>query len=235
MSLPKIDIQLFELNLPLSKKKVTLRPFLMKEEKILLTAKESADSDQLILAVKQVLNNCDVKSELKLEELPMLELEYIFLNLRSRSIDNVVAFSIKDPDTEEIVPLKLDLNKMTISIPEKHTNIVRISDKYSVIMRYPSIDEFYALVKPKGSEAETQYDLMLNCMDVLVSEDERYNFSDYSKEEKIAFLDELDGQAVLNLKDFFSNMPKLRHEFTYTNKNNTEKTFVVEGLESFFI
>lgn len=235
MGLPKIDIQLFELQLPLSKRKITLRPFLMKEEKILLTAKESSDSEQLVLAVKQVLNNCDVKSELNLEQLPMIELEYIFLNLRARSIDNMVSFSIKDPDTSEQVPLSLDLTKMSISIPENHTNIVKISNAYSVVMRYPSIDEFYALVKPKTSEAETLYDLMLNCMDTLVSNDERYSFSEYTKEEKIVFVDELDGQAVKNLKDFFANMPKLRHEFKYKNKNEVEKTFVIEGLESFFI
>jgi hypothetical protein len=233
MALPKIDLPLFEAELPITGEKIKYRPFTVREEKILLLAQESTDTDQMILSIRQVINNCIQDKDV--DKLSLLDIEYLMLMLRSKSIDNNVEFFITDPETSEKVKLQLDLNDVKIMKDEKHSNMIRLNEDYILQMRYPSINEFYSLLKNGSKNNESNYNIMLACMDKLLSSDEVYKFDDFSNKEKDEFTSNLSSDMLLKIKNFFETMPKMRHEIKYKNKNNNEKTFVIEGLQSFFI
>ncbi len=232
MALPKIDLPIFELDLPSTGEKIKYRPFTVKEEKILLVAQESKDPTQEILASKQIVNNCLVDKDVS--ELAMFDLEYILLILRSRSVDNNIGFNIKDPDTEENVKLMLDLEKVSLTRFEDHTNEIIINDDYVLFLRYPTIDEFIKIVETDVNDPLLNYLLMVSCLEKLASEDEVHYFKEYSPEDVDAFMENLDGNVIKQIQKFFETMPKLRHEMNYTNKNGDDKTFVIEGMRSFF-
>jgi len=233
MGLPKIDLPLFELEIPSTKKKVKYRPFTVKEEKILLIAKESKDVDQMVLGIKQIVNNCVQKVDV--EKLAMFDLEYILINIRAKSVDNELAFTIKDPDTEERIELSVDINDIKLSTPEKHTNRIRLSDTTSLLLRYPTINELNILMGAKSNK-ETLFEIMIRCIEsMIVEEDQVYKMSDYSEDEIIDFIDGLTANAIQNIHNFFETMPRLRHEVKYVNNKGANKTFVVEGMETFFI
>lgn len=233
MGLPKIDQPLFTLTLPSTGKEIKYRPFTVKEEKILLIAQESDEVDQALTAVKQVVNNCLI--DIDVDKLAMFDLEYILLNLRSKSVDNNITFSIQDPDTEEKIQLEMDLNEVSISWPENHTNQIKINDDYILIMRYPSVNEFFILVKEGIENHHANFEIMMNCMDQLVSEDEVYKFEDFEDKEIESFIDSLTSDIIHKIKNFFETMPKLRHEIPYTNSDGKKQTFVIEGVQTFFI
>lgn len=232
-TLPKIKNPIFELELPSTGEKIKYRTFTVKEEKILLIAQETKDVEQAILSIKQVVNNCLIDK--KIEDLSMFDLEYILITLRSKSVDNAVAFSIKDPETEEKIDLELDLNDVKIVEGDNHTKEIRINDDFVLIMKYPTIDQFMMLAKQGTTSPETNFEIMIGCMDKLVGEEEVYHFRDFSQEEVEAFAQDLDASAVQKIRMFFETMPVLRHELKYTNKNGKEKTFVIEGMQTFFI
>ena len=232
MALPKIDLPIFEAELPSTGEKFKYRPFTVKEEKILLVAQESKDSTQEILASKQIVNNCLVDKDVS--ELAMFDLEYILLMLRSRSVDNNIGFNIKDPDTEENVKLQLDLDKVSLTRFDGHSNEIIVNDEYTLFLRYPTIDEFIKIVETDVNDPLLNYLLMVSCLEKLASEDEVHNFSEYTHEDVDAFMENLEGGVIKQIQKFFQTMPKLRHEMNYTNKDGAEKTFVIEGMRSFF-
>ncbi|MFA7408232.1 MAG: hypothetical protein WCY93_10505 [Anaerolineaceae bacterium] len=229
--LPKTKRPLFTLTLPSTGEKVHYHSFSGREEKTLLMAKESEDPAQNILAVKQVVNNCLVDKSIS--DISMFDLEYIMLVLRSKSIDNMVSVIVKDPDTEEDVNLEFDLDTVKVNIPEGHTNKVKIDDTYTLFMRYPSIDEFLTLIT-EGDTPETGYKIMNNCLDKLVSENEVFEFSEFSDKEIEEFILDLDAETLKAIRNFFETVPRLRHEMKYVTKDGKDKTFVIEGIQSFF-
>lgn len=233
MALPKIDLPIYEMKLPSTGEKVKYRPFTVKEEKILLTSQESNDVNQIVLSIKQIINNCLIGKNV--DDLAVFDIEYILLTLRSRSVDNIVKFSITDPDTEEKVDIELDLSKVKIQKDESHTNKIKLSDEYFLYMRYPTIDEFLILLSDDKSSSEKNYDVMLSCMDKLVSKEDVYKFSDFTKEEVTEFVDSLQTEHTKKIKDFFDTLPKIRHEIPYKNKEGKNKTFVIQGTQTFFI
>lgn len=233
MALPKIDLPLFEMKLPSSGEMIKYRPFTVKEEKILLIAQEADDPTQEVMAVKQIVNNC--LPDIEVDELAMFDLEYIMLVLRSRSVDNTVDFSITDPDTEENVKLTLDIEDVIVKTIDGHTNEIRLNDEFMLYLKYPTINEFLKIMKLDASDPLVNYFMMISCLDKIASEDEVHFFKDYSDEETDAFVENFSSQVVKGIQIFFETMPKLRHEIKYTNKNKDEKTFVVEGMRSFFI
>lgn len=233
MALPKIDLPIFELTLPSNGEKVKYRPFTVKEEKILLVAQESKDPEQEILAAKQIVNNCLIDKDV--ETIAMFDLEYILLSLRAKSVDNNIRFSIKDPDTEEIVELALDIEDgISLTRFDGHTNEIQINDEYMLYLKYPTIDQFVKIVQMDSEDALVTYNVMISCLDKLASDDEVHNFIDYSQEDIDAFMDNLDGGVIKQIQKFFETTPKLRHEMKYVNKNGDEKAFVIEGMRSFF-
>lgn len=233
MPLPKIELPLFELELPSSGKKIKYRPFTVKEEKILLVAQESDEPEQTVLSVKQIVNNCLV--DVDVEKLAMFDLEYVLLMLRSKSVDNNIKFAVKDPDTEENVELEIDLNEVKVTRDDEHSNRIKINDYYTLFLQYPTIEEFIKIAKSDKKDPLVNYFIMISCLDKIASEEEVYNFSDYTNEEIDDFMENLQGDVLKKIQKFFETMPKLRHEMKYTNKEGKEQTFVIEGMRSFFI
>lgn len=233
MALPKIDLPISELVLPSTGEKVKYRPFTVKEEKILLVAQQSGDAEQEVLAAKQVINNCLIDKDIN--ELAMFDFEYILLKLRSQSVDNNITFSIKDPDTDENVQLELDIEKIKITQDPEHTNRIKINDEYTLFLKYPPIDTFIQIVKMNPNDPLINYFVMISCLDKLASEDEVFDFSKYTGKEIDEFMENISGEVIKSIQTFFETMPRLRHEIKYKNKDGNEKTFVLEGMRSFFI
>lgn len=233
MPLPKIDQPLFELTMPSNNKKYKFRPFSVKEEKILLIAQESKEVEQTISAIKQVINNCVY--DIDVEKMPLFDLEYAIINIRSKSVNNEIQFSIKDPETNEKVDLVLNLDEVKVSYDEKHSKKIQLSDTAVILLRYPTINELKKMME-KPNDPESLFSILVSCLDVLaIGEDEVYKFSEYSENEISEFVDNLSGDVLKKIKEFFETMPKLRHEMKYTNSKGEEKTFVLEGLDNFFI
>jgi len=231
MGLPKITQPLYSLTLPSSGKEILYRPFTVREEKILLIAQEAKDIEQSILSVKQVVNNC--LQDQDIDTMSMFDLEYILLLIRAKSVNNNVTFAIKDPDTSEEVKLELNIDDVIVNRNPDHTTQIRVDDDYVIIMRYPTINEYLLLMKDMNNP-QTEFQIMISCMDKLIKGDEVLNFRDFSETEINDFADDLSSPAVKEIKNFFSTMPILRHEVHYTNSAKTEKTFVIEGLKTFF-
>lgn len=234
MQLPKIDLPIYEMILPSTGEKIKFRSFTVKEEKILLIAKESKDSDQNMLAIKQILNNCLIDK--KVEDLSIFDIEYLLLMIRGKSVNNTAEFIIVDPETSEEVKLKMNIDNVTINRDPRHSNKIQLNDEYIMFMKYPNIEMFKAFFdSEKIKDPLVYYDVMVSCIDKIVSEENVYKFSDFSKEEIDNFMENLESDVIERIKVFFETMPKLRHEIKYTNKNGNEKTFVIEGTDSFFI
>jgi hypothetical protein len=233
MPLPKIDIPIFEMELPSTKKKLKYRPFTVKEEKILLVAQEANDPEQEILAARQVVSNCIIDEDVS--SFAMFDLEYVLLVLRSRSVDNTITFQIKDPDTEESIQLVIDAENVKFMETETHTNKIELDRTYSLFLKYPTIEEFTSIIKMDDDDPLVNYFVMISCLDYIASEDEVHYFKDYENSDIDAFMDNLDGGVIKKIEHFFSTMPKLRHEMKYKNKEGKDKTFVIEGMRSFFI
>lgn len=233
MPLPKIDMPMYDLTIPSNGTKVKYRPFTVKEEKIMLMARESEDPKEIILAIKQIVNNCLVGADIN--DLALFDLEYIILNIRSRSVDNVIKFEITDPDTEQQVPVELDLKNVEIQRDEEHNNVIKISDNYILYLKYPHIDDFFELMMDENASQEKQFEVLISCMDKLASDEEVYNFKDFSKQEVDEFVESLNADTLRDMKKFFDTIPTARHEIPYVNSNGDEKTFVIQGTQSFFI
>jgi hypothetical protein len=233
MPLPKIELPLYELTLPSNGNKIQYRPFTVKEEKILLTAQQSEDSEQIVMAIKQIVNNCI--QDYDIDKLALFDLEYILINIRSRSVDNNVEFEIKDPDTDEKIKLKLNLQNVKVYKDENHTNRIPVDDKYTLFLKYPTIDDFASILNKKELSAEKSYEILISCIDILASEDEVYNFKDFTKKQVDEFVESLNSDVTKKIKTFFDTMPKVRHEMPYKNSKGEEKVFTIQGTQSFFM
>lgn len=233
MGLPKIDLPIFELELPSDGRKIKYRQYTVKEEKILLVAQEADDKLQELLATKQIVNNCLIDANVS--EISMFDLEFLLLALRSKSVDNIAQIQIKDEDTDEFVSLELDLSEVEVVRDESHTNKVSINEDYTLFLRYPTIDEFIRIAEMDENDPLVAYMIMISCLDKVASEDEVHNFKDYSAKEVDDFMENVTTQVVEEIRKFFDTMPKIRQLKTYTNKNGDVKTFVIEGQRSFFI
>jgi hypothetical protein len=242
--LPKIDVPLYDLILPLSKKKIQIRPFLVKEEKILLMATESEDESTILTAIKQIVNNCCLTEDVDIELLPISDLEFIFFNLRARSISEVVELRYKcnnkiNVGEEERVcgnMVEFDVNILDIKpeIPENHTNKIEISPTMGVVMKYPN---FKILDKISSTtESEMLIETTLACIDYIYDEDEIYYAKDVSKEELTDFLESMNRGQFLKLQEFFETIPKITKEIDFhCDKCGYDEKMVLEGIQSFFV
>lgn len=232
-SLPKIQLPLFDITVPSTGKVVKYRPFTMKEEKILLIAQESKDIDQAINSIKQIINNC--VHDINVEELAIFDLEYLLINIRAKSVSNEIKFTITDPDTEEKIELEFDIGNVSIKTEPDHNKFIKADDQTTIVMKYPTFDQIKTLSKYKDDKTEAMTRIMIECVDSVVVEDSKMKLSSFSDEEVTEFFDSLPNSVVSSIENFFETMPVLRHEVSYKNKNGVEKTFVVEGMETFFI
>jgi hypothetical protein len=234
MKLPTIDLPIYDTTLPSTGEKIKYRAFTVKEEKIMLIAKESRDPDHVITSIKQVLNNCIIGKSI--EDLAVFDIEYILAMIRGKSVDNIVDFTIKDPETDEDVKLRLKIDDIKVHRDEQHSNKIRLNDQYVLFMKYPTYDSYAMALKPGAArDPLAYYDTMVACFDKLVSPETVYEFSSFSREEVDDFIEGLGADIIEKIEKFFETMPKLRHEIKYKNRNGTEKTFVIEGTESFFM
>jgi hypothetical protein len=232
MTLPKIDLPIYEMELPSTGETVKYRPFTVKEEKILLVAQASKDSTQEMVASKQIVNNCLIDYDVM--KLAMFDLELILLTLRSKSVDNLIEMQITDPDTDETVDISIDLMDTEVIKNDKHSNKVKINDDYTLILKYPSIDEYIRITEMDEDDPLVSYQIMVSCLDKVASEDEVYEFKKYSQKEIDQFMEDVTTPVVDGIRLFFETRPKIRHTKTYKNKNGDTKNFVIEGMRSFF-
>jgi hypothetical protein len=233
MALPKIELPLFETTLFSTGKKVKFRPFTVREEKILLIAQEANDIDQTLLAIRQIITNCVY--DLDVETLPMFDMEYLMLQLRAKSVNNVITFSITDPDTQKPVEIELDIDTIELTVDKRHSKEIQVSEDMRLIMRYPRLDEVSLFKNYKGNEVNTLFDIMIACIDCVVDGDTVSRLEDFTKEEIKTFIESFPGTVINDLKTFFETIPVLRYEAKYVNADGNEKTMILEGMETFFI
>lgn len=233
MPLPKIDQPIFDMTIPSTGKKITFRPFLVKEEKILLIAQQSGNDTEIIRAIKQILNNC-IQEELDINSLAIFDLEYMFLKLRSKSVNNVVKLSYRDNEDDEIYNFELDLDTIEIEMPESTNSQIAITDNVGMTMRYPD-----ASITDRMKDFENEVDLMtffiINCIDTIYDEDNVYVAAEFSEKEITEFLDGLDVKTFEKIREFFESIPRLYHKIEYKNSMGSDRTIELSSLKDFFM
>jgi hypothetical protein len=238
MPLPKISTPTYELEIPSLKKSVKYRPFLVKEEKVLIIAMESEDPKQIAEAVKTVIGNCIVTRGIKIEQLATFDIEYLFLNIRGKSVGETVDVLITCPDDGNTqVPVSINLDDIQVEFREDHSRDIKLDDTLTLRMRYPSMQEFVKSNFIAGSEisVDETFDMITSCIEQIYSEEESWSSSDVTKKELKEFLEQLTSQQFKDIEKFFETMPKLSHTIKVTNPNTeVESEVVLEGLTSFF-
>lgn len=233
MPLPKIDQPLFDMTIPSTKKKITFRPFLVKEEKILLVAQQSGNDSEIIRAIKQILNRC-VQEDLDLDSLAIFDLEYMFLKLRSKSVNNVVKLSYRDTEDGEVYNFELDLDTIEVQMPEKINSKIEINETVGMTMKYPT-----ASITDRMKNFDNEVDLMtffiVNCIDTIYDDDNVYVAADFSEEEITEFLDGLDVKSFEKIREFFESIPRLYHKIEYTNSIESKRSIELSSLKDFFM
>ena len=238
MPLPRIAAPTYELELPSSGKTIQYRPFLVKEEKVLVIALESEDTKQITTAIKNVIKNCVVTKGLKVESLPTFDIEYLFLNIRGKSVGEELEVNIICPDDEETqVPVTIDLDDIKVQKDEDHTNKVKLDDTLMMEMKYPSLDQFIKnnFDFKEQNAMDQSFELIASCIDKIYSEEEVWATEDCTKKELNEFLESMNSSQFKDIEKFFETMPKLAHKLKVTNpKTKVESEVVLEGLASFF-
>ena len=238
MPLPKVSTPTYELALPSSGKKIKYRPFLVREEKILIMALESEDSKQITNSVIDILNACILTKGIDITKLATFDIEYLFLNVRSKSVGETIDVLITCPDDDTTkVETKIDIDTIKIKKDRKHKDIIKIDDNISIKFKYPSMDSFIEnnFESNEKSEVRNTLDMITSCMDVIFNEEESWNASESTKKELEDFIDQLNTKQFKQIEDFFSTMPKLTHSIKVKNPNTgVESSVILEGLAAFF-
>ena len=238
MPLPKIATPTYELELPSTGKTIQYRPFLVKEEKLLVLALESENTKQITNAIKSVIKSCILTRGIKVETLPTFDIEYLFLNIRGKSVGEELEVNIICPGDEETqVPMTIDLDDIQVKKSEEHTNKIKIDDNIMMEMKYPSLNEFIKNnfdVNDKN-QMDQSFDLIGQCIDKIYTSEEVWATEDCTKKEINEFLESMNSTQFKEIESFFTTMPKLSHTVKVTNpKTNVESEVVLEGLASFF-
>jgi DNA polymerase III gamma/tau subunit len=237
--LPKIDVPTYELKLVSQKKPIKFRPFLVKEQKLLMMAQENSenDKDYLLNTVKQIINNC-VLTELNVNDLPMFDIEYLFLNLRARSMGEVVKISYKcvnrvgEHQCGNVVNFDVNILNIKPTISKEHNNRVEINEKLGLLMKYPSLD---ILKEIDMNNEESVLRIIFSCIESIYDSETLYHTKDIEAKELEEFVDSLPTTVVEKIKMFFDTMPKIEHDIHFhCNKCNYEEDIKIEGLNSFF-
>lgn len=229
MSLPKISQPYYTHNLKGSNKKIKFRPFTVKEQKILLNAKESGDVNEQIDSMCQIITMC-TDGTVDPKNSPIFDIEDLFLRIRSKSVSDNVELSYKDKKSEDIIKVNINLDDVQVTIPEDHSNKILIDDNLGLMMKYPTLD---MALNSDGKSFDI--DIIKFCIDYVFDSENTYKFSDYSDLEVNGFLESLDFSTMQKIEKFFNTMPKLRHEVEVTIPSNGNKEKIVfEGIQDFF-
>ena len=234
MALPKIDVPLFQLEMPSTKKQLSCRPFLVKEEKILLMAQQSGDDKEIISAIKQILNLCIQDKTFNPDDLTTFDLDYMFLKLRARSVDNIVKLTYRDMDDDKTYDFEVDLDNIKMEYPEGHEAKISINDEIGVIMSYPTVTMLERI--PEGAtEMEAADFLVDSCIDKVYDADTVYNVSEQTEDDLRQFIDGLNVDVYQKMRNFFATMPRLQHVLTYKNSLGKERKIELKTLKDFFM
>ena len=240
MPLPKIATPSYELELPSTGKTITYRPFLVKEEKLLVIALESEDTKQITNAIKAVIRACVLTKGIKVEALPTFDIEYLFLNIRGKSVGEDLDVKLICPDDNKTeVNVNINLDDIQVNKPEGHSNKIKLDNNLMMELKYPSLNEFIKNnfdPNEVGTNAmEQSFDLIGSCINKIYNEDEVWIAADCSKKEINEFLDSMNSNQFKEVEKFFETMPKLSHTVKVKNpKTKVESDVVLEGLASFF-
>ena len=240
MPLPTITTPTYELSLPSTGKKIKYRPFLVKEEKILILALETRDQNQITNAVKDVLKKCVITRGIKIDDLPTFDIEYLFLNIRAKSIGEDINLVVTCPDDRETeVNVTVYVDEIEVVKSKDHTPDIKLDGDMTLRMKYPSLSQFIENNFDTDDEAKTTVDktfqLIADCMDTVYTKEEAWESKDYSPDERLEFIEQLNSKQFKEVERFFATMPKLSHTIEVTNPNTKKKSSIVlEGLADFF-
>ena len=240
MPLPTIETPTYELKLPSTGKKIKYRPFLVKEEKILIICLESKDQDEITNAVKDVLKKCILTRGVKVDELPTFDIEYLFLNIRAKSIGEDIKMTVTCPDDGTTqVPVTVYVDEIEVIKPKDHKTDIVLDDKITLRMKYPSLSQFVennfeVNDDPKTIVSKT-FKVVADCMDTVFTQEDAWEAKDYTPDERLKFIEQLNSKQYKEVEKFFATMPKLSHTIEVINPNTKQKNSVVlEGLADFF-
>ncbi len=238
MPLPKIATPTYELELPSTGDTIKYRPFLVKEEKLLVIALESEDTKQITNAIKSVIKACVLTKGIKVEQLPTFDIEFLFLNIRGKSVGEELDVNVICPDDGETqVPVKINLDDIQVQKTEEHNKQVKLDNNLMMEMKYPSLEQF---IKSNfdfsdKNQMDQSFQLIASCIDKIYNEEEVWAVADCTKKEINDFLDSMNSNQFKGVEKFFETMPKLSHTVTVTNPvTEVESEVVIEGLASFF-
>ena len=236
MPLPTIVTPSYELNLPSSGKKIKYRPFLVKEEKILILAIESGSIKDISRAIKDVLKSCILTKGVKIDELPTFDIEYLFLNIRSRSIGESIDLVITCPDDNETkVNKQIYIDEIEVKTDKDHNPDIKLDDTYTMRLKYPSLDQFIDENFNFDEAKDNSFDIISSCIDIVYSDEEAWEAKDCTKKELLEFVERLNSSQFKEVEKFFDTMPKISHDIEVENPNTKVKSTVkLEGLASFF-
>ena len=239
MPLPKINTPTYELELPSTGKKIKYRPFLVREEKILIMALESEDTKQISDAIKTVLSDCVMSRGVKVNDLSTFDIEYLFLNVRAKSVGETVEVNITCPDDGETqVATEIFIDEIKVKKDPDHSNIIKLDDNLSLQMKYPSLNQFVESnfeVGESSSDVDKSLSVITSCINTVFNEEESWSASDCTKKELKDFVDQMNTKQFKEVEKFFETMPKLSHTIKVKNPNTeVESEVVLEGLASFF-
>lgn len=239
MPLPKINTPTYDLTLPSTGKKIKYRPFLVREEKILIMAMESEDMTEITNAIVQILSDCILTKDVKVESLATFDIEYLFLNVRAKSVGETVDVNITCPDDGETqVEMSINIDTIKVQKTRGHKNIIKLDDELSMKLRYPSLEQFVEnnFETADGvSEVGQSLSMITSCVDMIYNSEESWEASDYSKKELDEFIEQLNTKQFKQIEKFFTTMPKLSHKIAVKNPSTgVESEVVLEGLASFF-
>jgi len=238
MPLPKIATPTYELELPSTGETIQYRPFLVKEEKVLVIALESEDTKQITTAIKTVIKNCIKTKGIKVDTLPTFDIEYLFLNIRGKSVGEEIEVNIICPDDGETeVPVTIDIDSIQVQKNDEHTNKIQLDDDIMMVMKYPSLDQFIKNNFDFNDKnvMDQSFDLIASCIESICTEEDVWATADCSKKEVNEFLESMNSSQFKGVEKFFETMPKLSHTIKVTNpKTKVESEVVLEGLASFF-
>ena len=236
MALPILETATYELTLPSADIKIKYRPFLVKEEKVLLQALETNDDVEVKNAIKSIVSTCTF-GQVDASNLPTFDLEYIFLQVRSKSVGEIANIRLRCPDDKETYVVQdIDLSKVEVQVDDEHTNEIVVSDKVKIIMKYPTIDTVDPKLNIKGMKTQQVFDMITGCIHSIIDGEKEHFIKDYSKKELNEFIENLDRKAFDNLNKFFETMPQLRHEIEVENpKTKVKSKIVLKGAQDFFV
>jgi len=233
MALPKIGYPTFELILPSTKETVKYRPFLVKEEKILLTSQASGEANDIINAVKQVINNCILTDKINVDGLTTFDLEYLFIKIRAKSVNNVINLTYKDMEDDQKYVVEINLDEVEIKEDPNHVTKFDIGNGYGLVMKYPRADLTNSLKFVEG-EMDAFFEVLKSSIESVYDAESVYKLSDNTPEEVDEFIQSLDTKAFKKIQDFYSTMPKLYYEVKYTNSLGNDKVIPLTSLTDFF-